>query len=76
MGAFASENDIYKSIDSELKTKLDALSDNDKVLVAIWYKDLSMTNVNSQICDELDKSIDNDKISEDTLNLFKLKIND
>ena len=76
MGAFASENDIYKSIDSELKTKLDALSDNDKVPVAIWYKDLSMTNVNSQICDELDKSIDNDKISEDTLNLFKLKIND
>lgn len=76
MSAFASENDIYKSIDSELKTKLDALSDNDKVPVAIWYKDLSMTNVNSQICDEVDKSIDNDKISEDTLNLFKLKIND
>lgn len=76
MSAFANENNIYKSIDRELKTKLDALSDNDKVPVAIWYKDLSMTNVNSQICDELDKSIDNDKISEDTLNLFKLKIND
>lgn len=76
MSAFANENNIYKSIDSELKTKLDALSDNDKVPVAIWYKDLNMANVNSQICDELDKSIDNDKISEDTLNLFKLKIND
>ena len=73
MSVCASENG---KIDEELKIKIETLSDDEKVPVAIWYKDLDVSNVNDQICEKLNKSIDMNKISKDTLNLFKLRIND
>ncbi|MCH5202481.1 MAG: hypothetical protein J1F17_04660, partial [Oscillospiraceae bacterium] len=68
--------DYVSKIDSGLIQVMDNATDTETIPVIVWFNEIDLEKVNQKIENELSKQIVNNKVSEETQELFDLKTND